>query len=289
MKHVMVLLALGVSLAVVLPADADQPVMNEAPRWAGGWGFQFRHEYRESDTLIRKGDEIANPLGKKRRVNKSWLEGVYTWDRSRRITVKIPYVDQMRVTGVNGRAVRQSEQGLGDIVIATPLRKYTNHKDWTNNFSFTPQIRLPSGKTTGDYPIGDGSTDVGVSLSYGAESPRYLVGVDFFYWINNEGKRDQHEGNLFGLDVTLGKTVYHDGKKSAGASLQLDFGYRHKEDGTLLAGNNAGSRIMVGPAFVYFQGPMIARVVYTIPVYEKSYTETVSYGHQLDVGIGWSF
>ncbi|MFT5387489.1 MAG: hypothetical protein ACI9E5_000617 [Candidatus Omnitrophota bacterium] len=284
-----ILLTLGLCLIQVSVSYADQPVMNEAPRWAGGKGFQIRHEYRASDTLISKEDEIPNPLGKKRRVDTTWLEGVYTWNRSRRITIKIPYVDKMRVTEVAGQAVKQHDRGLGDIIIGTPLRKYTNYKNWTNNFSFTPSIRIPSGKTSGDYPIGDGSTDVGLSFSYGAESPRYLAGVDFFYWINNSGRRGQHEGNLFGLDVTLGKTVYHNGKKSAGASVQLDFGLRYKEDGSTISGNGTGTRVMLGPGLVYFQGPMIARAVYTIPIYENALDETVSYGHQLDIGIGWSF
>ena len=289
MKLFKILFFLGFCVTQSVSVYADQPVMNEAPRWAGGYGFQFRHEYRESDTLIYKDDEINNPLGKTRRVNTTWLEGVYTWDRSKRITVKIPYVDKMRVTEVGGSAVKQNDRGLGDIIIATPLRKYTNHKDWTNNFSFTPQIRVPSGKTSGDYPIGDGSVDAGISLSYGAESPRYLVGIDFFYWMNNEGTRSQHEGDLAGLDITLGKNIYHNGAKSAGASLQLDFGVRYKDEGYTISGNSAGTRVMVGPALVYFQGPMIARAVYTIPVYQYALDETVSYGHQLDVGIGWSF
>lgn len=224
-----------------------------------------------------------------RRVNKTWLEGVYTWDRSKRVTIKIPYVDQMRVKEVGGVAIKQVDRGLGDIIIGLPLRKYTNHKDWTNNFSFTPNLRVPSGKTSGDYPIGDGSTDVGFSFSYGAESPRYLAGIDLYYWINNEGKRDQHEGNLLGLDITLGKTIYHDGKKSAGASLQLDFGAHYKEEGTSISGNNPGTRIMLGPGLVYFQGPMIIRLVYTVPVYENALDEAVSYGHQFDAGVGWSF
>ncbi len=289
MKWFKILLSIGVCLALITPARADQPVMNEAPRWAGGKGFQIRHEYRASDTLLSGDDEIANPLGKERRVDTTWLEGVYTWDRSKRITIKIPYVDKMRVTEIGGKAVRQHDRGLGDIIIGTPLRKYINHRNWTNNFSFTPSLRIPSGKTSGDYPIGDGSTDVGVSLSYGAESPYYLAGVDFFYWINNEGTRDQHEGNLFGLDMTLGKAIYHNGKKSAGASIQLDYGLRYKEGGSKISGNNAGTRVMLGPGFVYFQGSMIAKIVYTIPIYENALDESVSFGHQLDVGMGWSF
>ena len=32
---------------------ADEPIMNMMPRWSGGWGYQFVHEYRhESDLLL---------------------------------------------------------------------------------------------------------------------------------------------------------------------------------------------------------------------------------------------
>ena len=107
------------------PALADQPVMNEAPRWAGGWGFQVRNIYRESDNLLHKDDEILNPLGLERRVHTTWLEGVYTWERSRRMTVKLPWVDQMRVANQNGTPVTQRDRGLGDLIVGVPLRKYT--------------------------------------------------------------------------------------------------------------------------------------------------------------------
>ena len=111
-----ILLAIFFLTGLPLVAFADQPVMNEAPRWAGGWGFQVRHLHRSSDTLLQGDDEVNNPLGLDRRVDTTWLEGVYTFDRSKRITVKITWVDQRRTTNVGGQAVRQHSNGLGDIV-----------------------------------------------------------------------------------------------------------------------------------------------------------------------------
>ena len=90
---------------------------------------------------------------------------------------------------------------------------------------------MPTGKTSGDYPISDGSTDVGLSFSYSAECPHHFISADLFYWINNEGRRDQHEGDEIGLDVTGGLIVYHNGEKSAGAQIQLDMGMRYKDEG----------------------------------------------------------
>jgi hypothetical protein len=49
--------------------SAHQPVMDMAPRWKGGYGFQVRQELRFSDTLLDGASEIDNPLGRKRRVN----------------------------------------------------------------------------------------------------------------------------------------------------------------------------------------------------------------------------
>lgn len=273
----------------VSAAGADQPVMNEAPRWAGGWGFQVRNLTRESDTLISNDSEVDNPLGLRRRKNTTMLEGVYTWDRSRRITIKIPYVDHSRITNQGGVAVKQSDRGLGDVIVAVPLRKYTNFRDWSQNFSLTPNLRVPTGKTSGDYPIGDGSTDVGLSFSYSAESSTFFSSFDLHYWINNAGTRGQKEGNQLGFDMTLGYNFYHDGNKSSGASIQFDFGASYKDEGFTIAGSTPGTRIMVGPAFTYFRGPTYIRAVYSIPVYEYALDTSISYGHEFDVGIGWSF
>lgn len=268
---------------------ADQPVMNEAPRWAGGWGFQVRHLHRDSDDLISGDDEIVNPLGLSRRVNTTLLEGVYTFDRSKRITVKIPWVEQTRVTNISGTAVKQKSEGLGDVIVGVPLRKYINYRDWTSNFSLTPSIRFSTGQTEDDYPISDGSTDAGLSLSYSAESPEWFGSADLFHWFNHKGERGQHEGDETGLDITLGKIIYHNGKKSAGAQIQLDMGARYKAEGLTLSGNNPGTRVFAGPAFTYFQGPTYFRVVYNIPIYEDAKETTVSYGDQLDIGMGWVF
>ena len=81
---------------------ADEPIMNMMPRWAGGWGYQFVEEYRhESDLLL--GDRKAYP-GFTEDVHLMHLQGVYTWDRSIRLTAKLPYVLDAR---------REMPDGLG--------------------------------------------------------------------------------------------------------------------------------------------------------------------------------
>jgi hypothetical protein len=84
--------ALLIATGVPAPGAAHQPVMDMAPRWQGGWGFQLRNEHRSSNELRRGDSAVPNPLGRKRQVNTTWLEGVYTFRRELRLTAKIPWV-----------------------------------------------------------------------------------------------------------------------------------------------------------------------------------------------------
>ena len=99
------------------PSYADQPVMDMAPRWEKGYGMQIRQEYYGSSKLLDGNNKIDNPLGLERYVSKTWLEGVYTFNRSVRTTFKLPFVYQRRVKNINGAGVRQENSGLGDLVL----------------------------------------------------------------------------------------------------------------------------------------------------------------------------
>ena len=102
------ILAMLLSLGSI--ANAHQPVMDMAPRWVGGYGFQTRVEHFDSKTTTS-------------------LEGIYTFDRSVRATFKLPTQD--------GR--------VGDLTIGLPLKKYYNRGPRTSNWSVTPSVRLPTG------------------------------------------------------------------------------------------------------------------------------------------------
>ena len=119
---------------ISVSAFAHQPVMDMAPRWEGGYGIQLRYESYGSDTLLDGDSEIDNPLGIKRHVKKTWLEGVYTFDRSKRITFKLPYIEQSRTKNVAGVAVKQRSSGMGDLIVAVPLKRYFNKKGKTGNW-----------------------------------------------------------------------------------------------------------------------------------------------------------
>lgn len=131
-------------------ALAHQPVMDMAPRWSEGYGFQTRVERFDSQTT-------------------TWLEGIYTFDRSLRATFKLPYVDG----------------NMGDLILGVPLKKYKNDGAKTSNWSITPSLQLPTGK--------DGQWDAGVSLSYSAETPSFYQLYDLYTW-----------GDRTGLDINVG-------------------------------------------------------------------------------------
>lgn len=154
---------------------AHQPVMDMAPRWAGGYGIQARLEHFDSQST-------------------TWLEGVYTFDRSVRATFKLPYR--------NG--------GVGDLILGLPLKKYSNRGALTSNWGITPSVRLPTG--------GDGNAEGGLSVSYSSETPGFYTMYDLYAWPDSRG-----------LDVNFG---YAFPKKGGGTFALWDISlYRHDELG----------------------------------------------------------
>ena len=120
-----------------------QPVMDMAPRWAGGYGVQLFQVHSIADDLRHGKSMLPNPHGLESRVDTTWLEGVYTFRREFRITAKVPYVDKSRQWLRNGEVIRQTGHGLGDIIIAAPLKKYVNKKGYTYTVSYT-HLTLPT-------------------------------------------------------------------------------------------------------------------------------------------------
>lgn len=143
-------LLFALMLFVSSGADAHQPVMDMAPRWGGGYGFQTRVEHFDD-------------------VTTTWVEGVYTWDKSVRATFKLPY--------------RDGE--LGDLILGLPLKKYVNDGPKTANWSITPSVQLPTGDR--------GEWDTGVSFSYSSETPSFYQLYDLYTW-----------GDRTGLDINAG-------------------------------------------------------------------------------------
>ena len=274
---------------VAIPAFAHQPVMDMAPRWKNGWGFQLRHEIFNTDILFDGNSEISNALDRDKSINKTWLEGIYTFRREVRLTFKLPSVDQSRTFIRDGVRVRESGRGIGDLVIGLPLKRYQNNANSTGNIAFTPSIRLPTGSTSDDFEVGDGSTDVGVSFSASFEKADLYQYYDLFYWANGEGDNGIHQGDELGLDINIGWHPYHDNETNSGVFLMFDVSARHESRGLDTGGITGGDRLSTGPVFVWYRGGMMFRAEYKIPLYENLKGVQLSRGNEFSVGIGFVF
>ena len=88
--------------------------MNMMPRWDGGWGYQIIEEFRyERDLLLGRKKQHA---GFSESIHLMHLQGVYTWDKSIRLTAKLPYVlDASReMSDGSGGKKTERDQGIGD-------------------------------------------------------------------------------------------------------------------------------------------------------------------------------
>ena len=228
-------------LLLSVHAHGHQPVMDMAPRWDGGYGIQTRVEHFNDTTT-------------------TWLEGVYTWDKSVRATFKLPYRD--------GR--------IGDLILGLPLKKYANNGAKTSNWSFTPSVQFPTGQKSRRFrseddafvgatgkSVGGGEWDVGASLSYSSESPTFYQLYDLYSW-----------GDRTGLDINAGFAF--PGKGSGRFALW---------DVSVLT-SRQGDRIQTGPVFVYFKKNMMFRAEYKHLVYERDSDWS---GGTFNVGIGFVY
>lgn len=287
MKSSLVLYA----LIFVMPAYAHQPVMDMAPRWSNGYGFQLRHERWGSNDLIRGSASIDNVSGIDRFVDTTWLEGVYTFHRSVRVTIKIPYVDQRRTTIINGASATQSTSGIGDVVLGLPLKRYKNHGSTTQNWGFTPSIRIPTGQNSGDFPISDGSWDVGLSLSYSRETPKIYQLYDLHYWKQGSGERGMQTGDSWGLDANVGLHPWHDNDTNSGIFVMWDISAHHEEapNSLNLTTASGGDRVQTGPVFVYYRQNFMMRAEYKLLAYERVVGTSISRGNEYSLAVGFAF
>jgi len=278
-------------LIAAVPASAHQPVMDMAPRWAEGYGFQLRQVHFGSDDLMRGSDSIDNPLGIERFVDTTWLEGVYTFDRSLRATIKVPYINQRRLTAINGVGVRQKSSGIGDVVLSLPLKRYKNQGATTQNWAITPSLRIPTGSSSGDFPVSDGSWDVGLSISHSRETPRIYQLYDLYYWNQGSGKRGMQTGNSWGLDINVGLHPWHNNDNNSGLFTLWDISARHDDapNAQNLTTASGGDRVQTGPILVYYRQNFMARAEIKLMAYERVDGTSTSRGNEFSVSFGLTF
>jgi hypothetical protein len=206
-----------------------------------------------------------------------------------RASIKIPWVDQSRTVLRGGVPVKEKSSGLGNIILGVPLKRYANEASYTTNIAFTPSLRIPTGKTSGDFPVGDGSWDVNLSLSKSTEAAGLYQYYDLFYWINNKGKRGIEEGNQLGFDANIGIHPYHNNVTNTGVLLMADVSARYQERGQDTSGTTGGTRVSIGPVLVLYRDNLMFRAEFKSPVYEKVFDTQISYGSEVNVGIGITF
>lgn len=167
--------------------SADEPIFNMMPRWSGGWGFQFVEEYRhERDLLLGRDVKYS---GFTEDVNILHMEGVYTWDKSIRLTAKLPYVLDARremPDGLGGKKIER-DRGIGDFTLALPLKKYFNLDGRSGSWTFKPMLRMPfSGDD--DYEIYDNEWGHGIGLDYETETANWHFHVGTSGWLYHENE-----------------------------------------------------------------------------------------------------
>jgi hypothetical protein len=284
----------SITLSILIaagPASAHQPVMDMAPRWADGYGFQLRQVHFGSDELVRDKDDIDNPLGIERFVDTTWLEGVYTFDRSLRATIKVPYVSQRRITPINGVGVAQRSDGIGDVILGLPFKRYKNHGATTQNWAITPSIRIPTGSSSGAFPISDGSWDAGLSISHSRETPRLYQLYDLYYWHEGSGKRGMQTGNSWGLDINVGLHPWHNNANNSGLFTLWDISARHEDapNAQNLTMASGGDRVQTGPVLMYYRQNFMARAEIKLLAYERFDGIGTSRGNEFSLAFGLTF
>ncbi|MBT5901544.1 MAG: hypothetical protein HOH58_05495 [Opitutaceae bacterium] len=216
-------LGLTVALTTVITVSADQPVFNEMPRWDNGWGVQFVAEQRREKDLMSGGRVVS--AGFSEEVDLMHVEGVYTWDKSIRITAKLPLVmDAQREfpDGLGGKRI-EHDKGVGDATLALPLKRYFNLDGRSGSWTLAPQVRVPMGAKD-NYTVYHRDWGTGISAGYETETYRYLLSIGVDGWIFEGDAPALASGHIdLGINFNLGKLSGH---------VKWETDYLAKEDGT---------------------------------------------------------
>ena len=262
-------------VAITQCAYGDQPIFNEMPRWKNGWGVQAVYEQRSEDDLLLKNDKAGRGL--EEQVDILHMEGVYTWDKSIRMTLKIPYVlDAEREVPTKGGAVEtQKDSGLGDITLALPLKKYFNLSSRSGSWTLAPQLRLPTSEDD-EYEIYDNEWGFGLGVGYETETSDFLfaIGAGVWTYLNEEPV----EGSV-NLDLAKNWII---GKYSGHLKWENDLKWEDDGDGSLTYHS--------GPAlYIRVTDTWHVRASYKVDVYDRQGSLDHGGGQQLTSGIAAVF
>lgn len=248
----------------------DQPIMNMMPRWDGGYGYQVLYDSIHRGKLFQ-GDRVLDANLSEDIQLLHW-QGVYTWDRSIRMTVKIPYA--LKAERENQDGTVGSYEGLGDITLALPLKRYFNLDGRSGSWTLAPQIVLPTESyRVDDYDVFSRRSGSGVFAGYETETYKWFVALGASYWIYEKDKPDAWN---YVLDVGINPTDR--------TQLLLEIDYHEEDDGA--------QALTVGPSFYYRQN---LHTHWRIEL-KKDFHESVGDGRidyanetKLSVGLGFVF
>ncbi|GEM_PF-232792 len=181
---------------------ADQPIFNEMPRWNNGWGIQGIYEFAYNPNFMDGDSVVANDLSES--IQQFHLEGVYTWKRWIRITAKIPYVihAERELPSPTG-PIKQTDEGLGDITLALPLKKYFNLDGRSGSWTFAPQLRIPTASKSG-YDVYNREWGNALSVGYETETYRFVFAAGTSFWIFYGDEPSRSDTSLdFGLNFQM--------------------------------------------------------------------------------------
>jgi len=255
-------------ILLVLPLMADQPIMNMMPRWDGGYGFQLIQEYRTESELLDGGSEIGYGLSES--IHLLNLEGVYTWDRSIRLTAKLPFVldAEREILDSAGNIVTQNDSGVGDLTLALPIKRYFNETHKSGSWTVAPQLRVPLGSET-DYDVYDHVWGAGLSLGYEQETASRFFAVGISGWFFEGDEENELHANL-----DLGWNFNTRGQ------LLLETDFHYEFDGSYT--------VTTGPALYYRVTDLIhTRLEWKADVIDHQNTIDHGNGYTLKAGVGF--
>jgi hypothetical protein len=252
---------------------ADEPIMNEMPRWAGGWGIQTVWEHRtERDLLL--GGRKANE-GFSEEVNILHLEGVYTWKKSIRLSAKLPYVMNARremPDGFGGKKV-QRDQGIGDFTLALPLKKYFNLDGRSASWTFKPMLRIPLAGN-GEYEVYDNEWGTGLGLGYGSETARWYFLIDTSGWVFHGDEPFESHSSL-----DLG---YNFEARGSNGTILWETDFHYEDDGS--------ETLSAGPAFYWnVNDTTHLRLAWQHDFHDRQGVLDHGNGDAFKLSIGWVF
>ena len=262
-----------VLLGSVPPAQAGGPVFDEMPRWDDGWGFQVVQHYRHRRGLLVGTETVDSDLSEHAAV--LHIDGVYTWDRSIRITGELPVVLYAVETrrDAAGEVVEETEIGFGDATVALPLKRYYNLDGRSGSFSLVPKLRAPLGAKD-DYSVYWRAWGAGLAAGVETETYRFHGNLGLTAW-HYFGQRPNH------LEANVGTGLNIHALGSSG---------HFKVKGYLDYEGDGSTRVRAGTILYWrFSDLIHGQVTWKMDVYNWRGTPKLGNEHNVSAGVGFVY